>query len=41
MHWQWILNVIGLAITTIAACLMFFFPPVVTVYTDKGERVIS
>ena len=42
MHWQWILNVTGLAITTIAACLMFFFPPVVTVlYTDKGERVIS
>jgi hypothetical protein len=41
MHWQGVLNVFGLAITTIAACLMFFFPPVVPACTDKGEWVIS
>ena len=39
IQYTWILNVIGLAITTIAAVLMFFFPPALTVYTKVGARV--
>src|SRR5882724_5000981 len=41
MQFQWWLSIIGLATTTIAAFLMFLFPPVVTVFTDAAERVIS
>lgn len=37
MHWY--LNLAGLGLTTIAAAVMYFFPPVVTVYTAKRERV--
>ena len=35
----WILNIVGLATTTVAAVLMSFFPPRVQLYTVKGEGV--
>ena len=41
MGYWWCLSVIGLTLTTVAAVFMFFFPPSVTVFTDKGEQVVS
>ena len=32
-----VLNVVGLFIGVAAACLMYYFPPRVTLYTEKGE----
>jgi hypothetical protein len=39
--WAWWLNVIGLGMNTIAAALMYFYPPTVTQYTAKGEGAIA
>ena len=33
----WILNVCGLVISITAALLMFYFPPRVQLYTERGE----
>ena len=36
-----VVNIVGLAFATIAAFLMFYFPPVVEFYTDKGEPIVQ
>lgn len=36
----WILNVVGLCVGVCAAVLMYYFPPRVIQYTEKGERQI-
>jgi hypothetical protein len=37
----WWLNVAGLVLNTLAAALMFFFPPMIGQYTEKGEGVVT
>jgi hypothetical protein len=39
--WAWWLNVFGLGMNTVAAALMYFYPPTVTQFTAKGEPVID
>lgn len=39
--WAWWLNVVGLGINTVAAGLMYFFPPAITLYTAKGEGAVT
>ncbi len=41
MSTAWVLNVIGLLISTAAAVLMYYFPPRVLQYTEKGEPQIT
>jgi hypothetical protein len=41
INWAWWLNVIGLVINTAAAVIVFFYPPVVTQFTAKGEPFIT
>ena len=41
MQFQSSLNIIGLATTAIAACLMFLFPRVVSASADAGERGVG
>jgi hypothetical protein len=36
-----VLNVIGLFIGLVAAILMYYFPPRVTLYTENGEPPIN
>jgi hypothetical protein len=38
MHW---LNLVGLVLNTIAAALMFYFPPAVQRYTAEGEAALT
>ena len=33
--------IIGLLAATVAAALMFYFPPRVTLYTPKGEPIVT
>jgi hypothetical protein len=40
-NWAWWLNVFGLGINTVAAALMYFYPPAVTQFTAKGEPLIN
>lgn len=35
------LNVLGLLLTTVAALVMWAFPPRMRYYTDKGEPVVT
>lgn len=37
---QFCLNVAGLFLSTLGAVLMFFFPPIATQLTDKGEPLV-
>jgi hypothetical protein len=37
----WILNVAGLVLNTIAAGLMYYFPPRVQQFTEKGEAFLT
>ena len=41
MPTAWVINAVGLAISTIAAVLMYYFPPSVILYTEKGEPHIN
>jgi hypothetical protein len=41
MDASWFLNVAGLVLTTIAAALMYYFPPRVEQYTDEGAREVA
>jgi hypothetical protein len=41
MSLHWCFNVAGLAIGTLAAVLMYYFPPRVRMYTEKGEAIVS
>jgi hypothetical protein len=41
MKLSWWLNVIGLVVGVAAAPLMYYFPPNVQIYTDKGEPLGS
>jgi hypothetical protein len=41
MKVSWWLNVIGLVVGVAAALLMYYFPPNVQIYTDKGEPLGS
>ena len=41
MWLAWWLNVAGLGLTTVAAMLMYFFPPAVISYTAKGEGAVT
>jgi len=41
MSYSWLLNVVGLVISTIAAALMFYFPPRVQMYTEEGAAVFT
>ena len=36
-----VLNVVGLFVGVVAACLMYYFPPRVTLYTEKGEPHVT
>jgi hypothetical protein len=36
-----LLNLLGLGVTIVAIALLFLFPPLVRVYTDKGEQVVN
>jgi hypothetical protein len=40
MTCAWILNIVGLAFNTIAAILMYYFPPRVQLFTEKGESLV-
>ena len=37
----WGLNVLGLSLSTIAAALMYYFPPRTIQYTEKGEPDVT
>ena len=37
----WIFNATGLCIGMVAAVLMYYFPPRVLLYSDKGEPAIN
>jgi hypothetical protein len=37
----WWLNIAGLVVGMIAALLMFYFPPRIQAYTEKGEGDIT
>lgn len=41
MTCAWILNVAGLIVSTVAAVLMYYFPPRVQLVTEKGEPVVT
>jgi hypothetical protein len=41
MSCSWLLNVVGLIISTAAAVMMLYFPPRAVMYTEKGEGVVS
>ena len=41
MTCAWNLNVAGLIVSTVAAGLMYYFPPRVQLFTEKGEPIVT
>lgn len=41
MSVSWLLNVLGLIVSTIAAVIMFYYPPRVRAFTEEGSENIS
>ena len=41
MSTAWTLNIVGLAFSTVAAVLMYYFPPRITYFTEKGEPYVQ
>ena len=42
MNIAWFLNVLGLVLTTVAAVLMYYYPPRnITQYTNEGEAQVQ
>ena len=41
MSASWFLNVFGLIVSTIAAAIMFYYPPRGPAFTEKGEETGS
>lgn len=36
-----VLNIVGLTLSTVAAILMYWFPPSIIQFTDRGERQVQ
>ena len=39
--YAWWLNTGGILLNLVAAILMYFYPPIVQLYTDKGEGAVT